>query len=68
LLRDGCGLQSAFARAGGLRPRTFPARWPLLALDRIYVANLRVQSACVLSALPWPHLSDHLPLLAEVGA
>jgi len=68
LLQDGCGLHSAFARAGGSRPRTFPARWPLLALDRIYVANLRVHSACVLSARPWPHLSDHLPLLAEVGA
>lgn len=68
LLQDGCGLRSAFARAGASRPRTFPARWPLLALDRIYVANLRVHSACVLSARPWPHLSDHLPLLAEVGA
>jgi endonuclease/exonuclease/phosphatase family metal-dependent hydrolase len=60
------GLHSAFERAGVSQPRTFPARWPLLALDRIYVRNLQVQSACVLSALPWPHLSDHLPLLAEV--
>lgn len=68
VLQDGGGLHSAFARAGVSQPRTFPARWPLLALDRIYVGNLRVQSACVLSALPWPHLSDHLPLLAEVSA
>lgn len=60
------GLQSAFARTGVSPPRTFPARWPLLPLDRIYVRGLQVQSACVLSALPWPHLSDHLPLLAEV--
>jgi endonuclease/exonuclease/phosphatase family metal-dependent hydrolase len=68
VLQDGSSLHSAFARAGVSQPRTFPARWPMLALDRIYVSNLRVQSACVLSALPWPHLSDHLPLLAEVCA
>lgn len=61
-------LHSAFTRAGLRPPRTFPARWPLLPLDRIYVSNLQVLSACVLSALPWPHLSDHLPLLAELRA
>lgn len=61
-----CALHSAFARAAAPEPRTFPARWPLLSLDHIYVRGLQVQSACVLSALPWPHLSDHLPLLAEV--
>jgi endonuclease/exonuclease/phosphatase family metal-dependent hydrolase len=66
LLRHGADLHSAFERAGVAQPRTFPARLPLLPLDRIYVRNLSVQSACVLSALPWPHLSDHLPLLAEV--
>jgi endonuclease/exonuclease/phosphatase family metal-dependent hydrolase len=66
VLQAGRGLHSVFERAGVAQPRTFPARWPLLSLDRIYVSNLRVQSACVLSALPWPHLSDHLPLLAEL--
>jgi endonuclease/exonuclease/phosphatase family metal-dependent hydrolase len=66
LLRD-CGLRSAFPGGGGALPRTFPARWPLLALDRIYVRDLDVRSARALSARPWPHLSDHLPLLAEVA-
>lgn len=66
LLQRGAELHSAFERAGVAQPRTFPARLPLLSLDRIYVRNLRVKSACVLSALPWPHLSDHLPLLAEL--
>ena len=61
-LQDRTELKSAFSRP----PRTFPARWPLLPLDRIYLRNLEVQSACVLAARPWPHLSDHLPLLAEV--
>jgi endonuclease/exonuclease/phosphatase family metal-dependent hydrolase len=67
LLRE-CGLRSAFKGGEPASPKTFPARWPLLALDRIYARNLQVRSACVLSALPWPHLSDHLPLLAEVAA
>ena len=68
MLEGGCGLHSAFARLGARCPRTFPARWPLMPLDRIYVRGLDVHSACVLSTLPWPHLSDHLPLLAEVHA
>jgi endonuclease/exonuclease/phosphatase family metal-dependent hydrolase len=67
LVRDGCGLASAFAAVGDGCPRTFPARFPLLPLDRIYQRGLKVHSACVLSAMPWPHLSDHLPLLAEVS-
>lgn len=62
-----CGLRSAFAHPGG-EPRTFPARLPLLALDRIYVRAVQVRSAVVLSTQPWPHLSDHLPLLAEITA
>lgn len=67
-LARGCGLTSAFAVLGVRCPRTFPARWPLVPLDRIYVRHLQVHSACVLSTRPWPHLSDHLPLLAEVHA
>lgn len=60
------GLREAFVEAYGRSARTFPARWPLLALDRIYVRNVRVQRAAVLSARPWSHLSDHVPLLAEI--
>jgi endonuclease/exonuclease/phosphatase family metal-dependent hydrolase len=66
-IRRDCGVESAFATVGDGCPRTFPARLPLLPLDRIYQRGLRVRSACVLSARPWPHLSDHLPLLAEVA-
>ena len=62
-----CGLRSAFAYEKRGSPRTFPARLPLLRLDRIYVRGMTVHSAAVLAALPWPHLSDHLPLFAEVS-
>ncbi|WP_448680984.1 endonuclease/exonuclease/phosphatase family protein [Pseudomonas nicosulfuronedens] len=65
-LLGGCGLRPAFPREGG-EPRSFPARWPLLRLDRIYVRNLKVTLSEVLNRRPWPHLSDHLPLLAEVS-
>ena len=66
-VRRDCGVASAFGELGDGCPRTFPARLPLLPLDRIYARGVAVVSAMVLSAMPWPHLSDHLPLLAEVA-
>lgn len=61
-----CGLHEAFERAYGRVARTFPSRWPVLAVDRIYLRNALATSAQVLSARPWSHLSDHAPLLARV--
>ena len=49
------------------RKRTFPARCPMLALDRIYVRNARVHAPMVLPRRPWSHLSDHAPLAAEIS-
>lgn len=45
---------------------TFPARLPVLSLDRIYVRNLTVKKAWVHTGKPWSTLSDHLPISAEV--
>ncbi len=39
--------------------RSFPARLPLLRLDRIYLRNAMPGTAQVLSKYPWSHLSDH---------
>lgn len=47
-------------------PKTFPARLPILSLDRIYTRHLSVHSAKSLNGLPWQKLSDHLPLIATV--
>ena len=44
--------------------RSFPARWPLLPLDRIYYRGVRLVTATVLSGPPWSRLSDHLPVEA----
>ena len=60
------GLQEVFVQAHGKPARTFPARLPLLPLDRIYVRNLKVHHAQVLTARPWSHLSDHAPLSVEI--
>ncbi|MDH4567571.1 endonuclease/exonuclease/phosphatase family protein [Pseudomonas sp. BN414] len=60
------GLVEAFGWAYGAPAKTFPARLPLLCLDRIYVRNASCHDAEVLSTRPWSHLSDHAPLAAEV--
>ena len=62
----GCaGVEEAFIAALGREARTFPARWPMLRLDRIYFRNLRNVRPAVHSVKPWSHLSDHAALSAE---
>lgn len=60
------GLHEAFVHAFGVPARSFPARLPMLRLDRIYVRNATTLAPCALSQRPWSHLSDHVPLAAEV--
>lgn len=65
----GCaGLREVFVESEGVPARTFPARWPLLRLDRIYVRHVRVERTEVLATRPWSHLSDHVALAAELRA
>ena len=63
-LMQRCGLHEAFHHAGGRLAATFPASWPLLTLDRIYLRNASARRPRVLSGRPWSRLSDHLPLTA----
>lgn len=60
------GLREVFVDAFGAPAKSFPARFPLLRLDRIYVRNALARSPLVLSNRPWSHLSDHAPLAVEV--
>ncbi len=46
--------------------RTFPSRFPLLRLDRIYVRGCVPLACRTLSGSPWNSLSDHSPMLAEL--
>jgi endonuclease/exonuclease/phosphatase family metal-dependent hydrolase len=61
------GLTEAYASLHGRLARTFPARRPLLPLDRIYVRHATACSAQVLCTRPWAQLSDHAALLADVA-
>lgn len=63
LLRE-AGLHEVFHGLFGQHALSFPARLPILPLDRIYVRGLKVVDAKVLRGLPWSRLSDHLPLTA----
>jgi len=61
-----CGLHEVFRSALGQHARSFPARWPLLRLDRIYVRGVVAARALPMPRLPWSRLSDHAPLAAEI--
>lgn len=61
------GLAEAFHAQTGRLARTFPARRPVLSVDRIYFRNARVHAAETLSSRPWSHLSDHVALFAELA-
>lgn len=65
-LNQCAGLHEVFVHADGAAAKTFPSRWPLLRLDRIYVRNAGVHTPVVLPRKPWSHLSDHAPLAAEI--
>ena len=56
--------QEAYSILNGQPAKTFPARLPVFAMDRIYYRNLRLLDAEVLSGAPWQRLSDHRALYA----
>ena len=66
VLAKGANMHEVFVQANGKAARTFPARFPLLQLDRIYVRNAIGHAPVVLPIKPWSHLSDHAPLAAEI--
>ena len=67
ILEKTAGLREVFVHSSGRSPKTFPASFPLLPLDRIYVRNARVHAPLLLPRRPWSRLSDHAPLAAEIG-
>ncbi len=67
ILEQGLGLQEVFMHLTGRHAATFPAAFPFLKLDRIYVRGLEIKNISCLSQTPWRELSDHLGLTAELG-
>lgn len=58
------GLREVLA-GDGAPVATFPARWPVLSMDRIYFRGLQLHTAQRLDAGDWRVLSDHCPLVAS---
>jgi endonuclease/exonuclease/phosphatase family metal-dependent hydrolase len=63
---DSCGLTEVFRHTHGGHARSFPARLPLLRLDRIYVRGVSACRPLPMPRRPWAQLSDHAPLAAEI--
>lgn len=59
-------LFEAFEQTEGANARSFPARMPVLHLDRIYVRGLEVEGVQRLVGAPWAKLSDHVALTATL--
>ena len=60
------GLTEVFRDTLGRHARSFPARFPVLRLDRIYVRGIATYRPLPMPRRPWGQLSDHAPLAAEL--
>lgn len=63
---DHLGLSEVFRTLYGQHALSFPARMPVLPLDRIYTRGLMPVEARIHRGMPWASLSDHLPLSAQL--
>jgi endonuclease/exonuclease/phosphatase family metal-dependent hydrolase len=59
-------LHEVFELVRGRPARTFPATWPFMTLDRIYVRGFRVPAAHVHHGRAWARISDHAPITASL--
>lgn len=59
-------MKEVFVTHYGKPAKSFPARWPFLCLDRIYIRNASALNPNVHHQKPWSHLSDHAPLSVEI--
>ena len=66
VFEDELGLIEVHKELHGDYGRTFPAKVPLLKLDRIYLKGFKLHRVEVLSSPKWKKLSDHAPLFAEL--
>lgn len=60
------GLHEVQRVANGQPSRTFPARMPMLCLDRILVRGMTIQSSMAHTEPVWKTLSDHIPISADL--
>ena len=65
-LFDDFGVHEVFHSLLGEHAPTFPSKFPLLRLDRVYARGVRALGGEILNGPPWSDLSDHAPLLAQL--
>jgi endonuclease/exonuclease/phosphatase family metal-dependent hydrolase len=61
------GLHEAHSLFHGRPARSYPASFPLLRLDRIYVRGLEVSEVKLHAGPPWSRISDHAALTARMS-
>ena len=59
-------LTEVFQHKEGRHARSYPARFPMLTLDRIYVRDMEVDGVERHVGGPWARLSDHVALAARL--
>ena len=59
-------LSYSFFSSHSSHARTFPAQFPCLCLDRVYLRGFGVEQAVVLKGAPWNALSDHVPITVNL--
>lgn len=64
VLTEELGVHEVFHKLHGSHARSFPAWFPFLPLDRIYIRGFRGIEATCFTGSPWTQLSDHGALLA----
>jgi endonuclease/exonuclease/phosphatase family metal-dependent hydrolase len=65
-LLDQLGLQEAVELGRNKLAKTFPAIFPVLAMDRIYIRGFKVSGCRVMNSSKWRSLSDHCAVLADL--
>ena len=66
LLKQRLNVYEVFQHVQGEVASSFPAHWPILPLDRIYIRRLNVLTVNLHHGAPWSNLSDHIPLSASL--
>ena len=66
-LKQAYGLIEACEQHRHQVANTFPAKMPMLPMDRIYLRGFTVKNIEVLSDYSWQQLSDHCAVVAEIN-
>jgi endonuclease/exonuclease/phosphatase family metal-dependent hydrolase len=67
MLESELGVHEVFQKLHGCHAKSFPAWFPFLRLDRIYVRGFVASEAVCFTESPWDKLSDHGAVMAHLA-